>query len=313
MILVTGAGGFLGRHVVRALVEQGRKVRCFVHRPEQAELFNGMSVDVADGDVTNVDTLSEAMRGCSTIIHLVGIIVQHHNSTFEKIHFKGTAVVIEAARRNKINRVIFVSGMGASADVPSRYLRSKWQAEEALRSSNLDFIILRPSIIFGPDDSFVKDFERDIRRAPFIPMPGGGKTKIQPVWVDDVAAIIAECAGREELGRRDFDVGGAQELSMKEAVSAIMKASGLRRPLISIPYWMAVLPAFFLELIMTSPPLTREKLLMLRHDAFTCDVTPIIKEFKVDLISCPSFRDKFDGASLSPGISIEPVYVNIFT
>ncbi|GAB4313665.1 MAG: complex I NDUFA9 subunit family protein [Candidatus Sumerlaeia bacterium] len=287
MIAITGAGGFIGRHVVRALAGGRCQVRALGRDvgKTKAALAGVEGVEVVEGDVTDVESLSAAFRGCEQVIHLVGIILARHGASFEKIHIKGTANVIEAARHNRIERMILVSGMGAGPKARSRYGRSKWQAEEALRSSGLDYAIVRPSVVFGPDDHFVSDFVRLLGWAPLLVMPGGGRTLLQPVWVEDLAAIIVQLAGRERLGGIEVAVGGAQALSLKKAVRAIMAAVGRRRPLLGLPFWLARWVAFLCEAIMRRPPLTRDQVLMLQEGRFTCDVAPLIEQFGVDLMS----------------------------
>lgn len=287
MIIVTGAGGFIGRHVVRALAGRGRQVRAMVRRGKKSEdQFAGLEgIEVVEGDVTDVESLAAAMRGGAQVIHLVGIIQQSAGASFEKIHFKGTANVIEAARQCKIERVIFMSGLGAGAKARSRYGRSKWQAEEALRASGLDFAILRPSMVFGPDDHFVTKFAELARWAPMIALPGGGHTRLQPVWVDDLAEITAQVAARDKLGGEVIKIGGAQEITLKGAVRAIMKAVGRRRPLVSLPVWVMKPAAYACEKLFKRPPITRDQLAMLLDGGYTCEVPPLIEQFGVDLMS----------------------------
>lgn len=295
MIVVTGAGGFIGRHVVRALAERGRQVRAMVYRRKKspglaattaAGLFDGLpGVEVVEANVTDVESLPMVMRGATQVIHLVGIILPAHGASFEKIHFKGTANVIEAARQAKVERIIFMSGLGAGAKARSRYGRSKWQAEEALRSSGMDFAIVRPSMVFGPGDHFVTRFLDLTKRAPLIALPGGGHTRMQPVWAADLAAIVAQLAERESLGGAMVQVGGSQELTLKQAIRAILAAAGRKRPLVSLPYWLMNGIAYACEKTLRHPPVTRDQVAMLRQDSYTCDITPLVEEFGIDLLS----------------------------
>src|SRR3989304_8264423 len=168
MILITGSTGFVGRNIVKKAKEKGLKLKCLVRSPERARSVLGDNIEFAQGDVLNSNSLDKAMEGVEAIIHLVGIIVETKGASFENVHYHGTVNVVEAAKKAGVKRYLHMSALGTRADAESRYHKTKWQAEENVRNSGLDWTIFRPSVIFGSEDEFINMFIRMIKLSPII-------------------------------------------------------------------------------------------------------------------------------------------------
>ncbi|MGR3309139.1 MAG: SDR family oxidoreductase, partial [Candidatus Brocadiales bacterium] len=197
MILVTGGTGFVGRNIVRKLIQSNQDVRCLVRKTSNLSILDALKVEHSEGDITQPKTLLKATEGIDTVIHLVGIIREGRNATFEKIHAEGTANVVEASKKGGVKKFVHMSALGAGPEAISRYHKTKWQGEEAVRASGLDYVIFRPSIICGGDDEFVNMFAKMIRQTVLtrmMPVIGSGKYKMQPIYVGDVAHCFVKAA-----------------------------------------------------------------------------------------------------------------------
>src|SRR5258706_6354744 len=190
-VFITGGTGFVGREIVRRLYAHGDSVRLLVRNPLSPtvrQLVPHYAHELKTGDVQDAETLRAAIEGCDAVIHLVGIIREVGTQTFENVHARGTQNVIAAAQRAGVKRFVYMSALGTRANAVSRYHQTKWAAEEIVRGSGLDWTIFRPSIIYGPGDNFVNLFANLSRFSPVVPLVGGGRSKFQPVSVENVAA-----------------------------------------------------------------------------------------------------------------------------
>ena len=274
-VLVTGGTGFVGRSVVAALRREGCEVRILLRpgaRSGTRHRLSSEGVEVFCGDVLHPATLLPAMAGVDAVVHLVGIISEGGGATFERLHVDATRCVLESARRCGVRKYVHMSALGTRENAVARYHRTKWEAEELVRSSGLGGIIFRPSLIFGPEDHFVNLFASIARRSPFVPMMGPGANLMQPVDVAMVATCFARAALGQGGGGRTYDLCGMERLEFREVLAAILAAMGCRgRRIISIPWRMAGFMArcselLFAGLLRCPPPLNRDQLLMLRED-----------------------------------------------
>ncbi|HET7691606.1 MAG TPA: SDR family NAD(P)-dependent oxidoreductase, partial [Gemmatimonadota bacterium] len=185
MILVTGATGFIGSEILRRASKRGWRVRGLARHPDRAEELGRLPhVELFRGDVTEPDDLDEAMESVTAVIHLVGIIAPSRGQTFDAVHVGGTQAVLEAAARAGVQRYVHMSALGApEARDATDYFRTKWEAEEAVRESGRSATIFRPSIVFGRDSDLFRPLARAVRLSPAIPLPGGGRQRLQPAWV----------------------------------------------------------------------------------------------------------------------------------
>ncbi len=277
-VLLTGATGFVGGNVLAELRAKGHEAICLV-RPESAD----PGATVVRGDIRDPETLKD-LPAVDAVLHLVGIIQEHKENTFERVHVDGTRNLLDAAKRIGAKKFVHMSALGARADGKSRYHRTKGVAEEAVRSSGLAHTILRPSIIFGREASgrhneFVRQMLDLHGKVMWIwtPVAGSGRSKMQPVWVGDVARFFVDALTRPQMENRSFDLGGPDAFPFQEIQDLLCRHQfGKVKWHIHFPLWYMKCLAFFMELALSRPPVTRDQLKMVPEDN-TCDMGPALE------------------------------------
>src|SRR5216684_4867825 len=279
-VLLTGATGFVGGHLLRRLISDGHTVRALV-REGGAKLSSPPGVETVVGDVVENIGLDEGMKGCDAVIHLVGIIAETRGATFERVHHLGTRNVVEAAKRSGIGRFIQMSALGARADGVAEYQVSKWKGEEAVRQSGIPFCILRPSLIFGPGDGFVTQMLDVMRKAVLVrPVPGDGRPKFRPILIDDVAGCFSKALTTPAATGNTIDLGGGEELTLNEVLAEIAAWAGIRKPALHVPMPIMMTVAAVAQNVLARPPVTTGQLRMLREGS-TCDPQPMMRIFSM--------------------------------
>jgi NADH dehydrogenase len=227
-VFVTGGTGFVGKHVVRALLAQGFLVRCLVRPGSEGDLRGFESIDRVPGDVLQPDRLAPSLEGCAALLHLVGIIRERRGRgiTFERLHTQATRNMVALARAAGIKRYVQMSALGTRPDARARYHRTKWEAEEAVRASDLDWTILRPSVIFGRGDDFVSMLGRMVKRLPLVPVLGDGRYRLQPIPVEQVAEGFARVLRTPASVRQTYDVAGPVPYTFVDLLDEIGRALG---------------------------------------------------------------------------------------
>jgi uncharacterized protein YbjT (DUF2867 family) len=267
MIVVTGASGYVGSHIVRRLVETGKPVRAFVRSRQSAQKegrLKGLDVDWAEGNVTRPETLSPAIEGASAIIHTVAIAIEKGGRTYEEINYQGTVNVVEATRAAGVQRLINISQLGADSSLPYRFLASKGKAQEYVAASDLDWTAFRPSVIWGPEDEFANTFARLVPFSPIIfPIVGGEEAKFQPVWVEDLVTCIAKALDEPGTIRKEYEVGGPEVLTLEEIERRTLKAVGAQRRMVHFPMPVLRVVVTLMEALLPAPPVTRSLLELL--------------------------------------------------
>ena len=281
-VFVTGGTGFVGKYLVMGLLEKGYQVRCLVRKLMKARRSLPGDVELVGGDVTQSGRLAQAISGCKAVIHLVGIIVEKKNSTFEDVHILGTFNVVEATKQAGVKRYLHMSALGSRPDAASRYHLTKYAAEQHVRLSGLDYTIFRPSVIFGPSDRFVNLLAHFIRFSPVVMIIGDGKAKIQPVAVGDVVQCFIAALKNDQTRGKAYNLGGPRALSFEEMVDTILQVMGRRRIKMHLPIrWVEGLVHLFGKGLPVAP-LTQDQLIMLQEDN-TCEVEGVIADFGIRL------------------------------
>jgi len=269
LIAVTGATGFVGRHVAAVLAGRGHRVRALARRPAQARRRLGPAAELVPGHLGDGAALAALVRGADAVIHLVGIIVEAGSATFREVHVEGTRRALAAARDAAVRRFVHMSAVGAR-DQPgaTRYHRTKWQAEELVRASQLSHAIFRPSIISGPESAPIQAIARLHRWSPVVPVFGDGRFPTQPVWIEDVALAFARAAEDAAIVGA-FELGGPAVVTYEELLLTIGRASGHPRPLVHLPLGLARAVAAAFDLLGPAAPLTSDQLQMLVEGSAT--------------------------------------------
>ena len=264
MILVTGATGFVGGHVVHALRADDRGVRALIRDRRKAERLQSWGCEVAEGDVTRPETLAAATAGCDTVVHLVAIR-QGRAEEFQRVMVDGTRNLLTAAREAGVRRFVHMSALGVSEEtrhlVP--YYGAKWDMEQDVKAAGIPHVIFRPSFIFAKDGGILPTFAKLAKLTPVTPIPGSGKQRIQPIWADDVGAYFSKAVDLEAAAGRTFELGGPDAVSWNEFWERLKHVRGIRRPSLHVPMSLMRMNALLTERLPGNIPLTRDLLKML--------------------------------------------------
>jgi uncharacterized protein YbjT (DUF2867 family) len=267
-IFIAGGTGFVGGHLIQKLLGRGHKLRTLTHRSRQVT----EETEHINGDVTRPETYEEAVRGCDAVINLVGIIREFPSRgiTFEKLHLQATANLLEAAARNGVRRYLQMSALGTRPDAVSNYHKTKWRAEELVRSSGLEWTIFRPSLVFGPGDAFVNMLAAQLRLAPMMPVIGSGSYRLQPIHADDVARCFALALEMPGTIGHTYELCGNDRLSYEKLLDEIADAMGRSKPF--KPHAPLGLMKRIIPMLQNIPqfPITMDQLQMLLEESI-CD------------------------------------------
>jgi uncharacterized protein YbjT (DUF2867 family) len=271
VVVVFGGSGFVGRHAVQALAREGWRVRAAVRRPDLAGHLQPMGavgqIQPVQANLRYPDSVRRAVEGATAVVNLVGILAKAGPQTFDALHVAGARAVANAARDAGVATRVHVSALGAGRRAKSSYARTKAAGEDAVRQDFPGAVILRPSLVFGPQDQLFNRFANMARVSPFLPLIGGGRTMLQPVSADNVGlAIAAACAGRCVPGTT-YELGGPEVVTFRQLLDKTLEWSGRKRHYLRIPFWAAKLGA-----LLTVPlpnglrPLTVDQVRMLQSD-----------------------------------------------
>ena len=275
---VFGGTGFLGRYVVRALANRGYRIRAGSRRPDLANYLQPMGrvgqIQPVQTNLRYPSSLPAALRDAEVAVNLVGVLTESGRQNFEAVHVFGARTAAKAAKEAGVRRFVQVSAIGADREAESVYARSKGRAEDAVRDIFPDAVILRPSVLFGPEDDFFNRFAALARMAPALPLIGGGRTRFQPAYVGDVAEAVAKAAEGNADPGATYELGGPEIKSFKDILEYICAVTGRHRMLLPIPFVLARYPAaatetldslamgLFPKMFLT----TRDQLKLLEHD-----------------------------------------------
>jgi NADH dehydrogenase len=253
LVTVFGGSGFVGRHVVRALVKRGYRVRVAVRRPDLAGFLQPLGtvgqIHAVQANLRYPDSVAAAIKGADAVVNLVGILHESGRQSFAGVHANGARAVAQACAALGVPRLVQISAIGANTDSKSSYGRSKAEGEAAVLALVPGAVVLRPSIMFGPEDGFFNRFASLARMLPVLPLVGGGETKFQPAFVGDVAEAIALAVDGAVAGGRIYELGGPEVKSFRELVAYICEVTGRKRLLVSLPFPLARLQARIIEIV----------------------------------------------------------------
>jgi NADH dehydrogenase len=271
LVTVFGGSGFVGRHAVRALAADGWRVRAAVRRPDLAGHLQPMGavgqIHAVQANVRFADSVRRAVEGADAVVNLVGILAKSGAQTFEAVHVAGARAIAAAARAAGAKTLVHVSAIGADKKARANYARTKAAGEDAVRQDFADAAILRPSLVFGPEDQLFNRFAAMARFSPFLPLIGGGKTRFQPVYVGDVAAAIAAVSAGKVKLRTIYELGGPEVVTFRELLDRTLAWSGRGRFYLRLPFWLAKLGALAtLPLPNSLRPLTVDQVRLLQSD-----------------------------------------------
>ena len=267
LVVVFGGSGFVGRHIVRALAKRGYRIRVPVRRPDLAghlqPLGNVGQIQPVQANVRMRWSVDRAVQGADHVINLVAILHESGRQKFNTVHDFGARAVAEAARSVGAG-LTHISALGADLNAESDYARTKALGEKAVLETIPDAVIFRPSINFGPEDSFFNRFADMARYSPVLPLIGGGQTKFQPVYVGDVAEAVARSVEGKIKGGQVYELGGPQVLTFEQCMEELLTVIERKRLLVPVPWWVANLQASVLGLL-PNPLLTKDQVLQLRE------------------------------------------------
>jgi NADH dehydrogenase len=268
-VTVFGGSGFIGRHIVRRLAQKGAVVRVAVRDPEGALFLKPMGgvgqVVPAYADVRDARSVAAAVDGADAVVNAVSLFAARGRLTHEAIHVEGAARLAQAAAEAGVARFVHLSGLGADAEAGDRYIAARGKGDAAVSKAFARASVLRPSVVFGPDDKFFTTLARIARMPVAMPVFGGGKAKVQPVFVGDVAEAAMRCLERPEAAGRMYHLGGPRVYTYREIARLVLAETGFKRPIVSVPFFAARLAATFMK-ILPHPPITREMLALMAAD-----------------------------------------------
>lgn len=271
---VFGGSGFLGRHIVRSLARDGYRIRIAVRRPTLAYRLPVMGdvgqIEIVQANVRDEDSVARAVEGAHSCVNCVGILYPKGRQTFEALHDEGAGRVARTARKAGVERLVHLSAIGAVADSPAAYGRTKAAGEAAVRAAFPAASILRPSVVFGPEDEFFNRFATMASQAPALPLIGGGKTRFQPVFVSDVASAVTQALAEPKSAGTKFELGGPAIYSFEELMRLMLAVIERKKPLVPISFGAARMIGGLGDLIARispfAPPLTTDQVELLRTD-----------------------------------------------
>jgi uncharacterized protein YbjT (DUF2867 family) len=272
LVTVFGGSGFVGAQAVRQLAKAGWRIRVAVRNPGQAyamRLHGDVGqIDVVQANIRNEASIRRALEGATAAVNLVGVLYETGRQGFQAVHGMGARNVAEAARAEGVTQLVQMSALGADIDSPSKYARTKAEGELAARDAFPGAVVVRPSIVFGPEDKFFNKFASMAQISPVLPLIGGGHTRFQPVFVGDVGKALARIAGDAAAAGQTYELGGPAAFSFRELMELMLAETGQKRLLLPIPFPVASVLGAAGELakFVMPPPITSDQVLLLKAD-----------------------------------------------
>ena len=300
-VTVFGGSGFVGRAIVRALAQEGLQVRIAVRRIELAESIKTAG-DVGQITVmrTNLrvpQSVAAAIAGSDAVINASGIPFQRGRQRYRTVHVAGARAIADAAQAAGVERLVHISGIGAEhRSSTNRYIQSKIEGEDAIIAGFPTATILRPSVVFGPDDAMFNRMARIAATAPFVPVVGGGTARVQPVFVGDVGAAAVAVLARPETAKKVFELGGPRVYTYREIAALVLREIDRDKPIVSVPAFLMKIAGFFAEFLPV-PPITADQVELLTQDNIARPGAPGLADLGIAATAAevilPTYLDRF--------------------
>jgi uncharacterized protein YbjT (DUF2867 family) len=299
-VAVIGASGFIGRYVVKRLAARGIRVAAVVRNVEAAKFLQPMG-DVGQiarlgANILDDARLAAAIAGADTVINLAGILYESGRQRFAAVHASAPGRLGALAKAAGVRHLVHISAIGADSGSPAAYARTKAEGEQALRASFPEAVILRPSVVFGPEDDFFNRFAALAQFSPVLPLIGGGKTRFQPVYVEDVADAVMAALDTPGSAGRTYELGGPRIYTFKALMELVLTETRRKRLLVPLPWALASLQAAVLEFLPT-PPLTRDQVKLLRRDNIVGPAARTLADLGIGATAVeavlPSYMDRY--------------------
>ena len=296
IIGIFGGGGFIGKHLMRQLTKLDYRIKVATRNPYlkgylkplgdpgQVELFKTNIFDESD--------LRHFLRNCDFAINLVGILYETRKQKFEKIHAHFPYMLANLCNEIGLKKLVHISALGIKKGTNSKYMQSKLQGEKNIASLFKPSVILRPSIVFGPEDKFFNTFASLAQFSPVLPLIGGGKTKFAPIYVGDVAKAIVKALELNNSEPKIYELGGPKNYSFKELMEILLQEIKKKRLLIPIPFWSGKISSYIFQM-MPKPLLTPDQVEMLKYDNIVSGNYPLLKDFGISGTSIPTILPKY--------------------
>jgi NADH dehydrogenase len=283
MILITGAAGYIGQHLVSRLVDQGERPRCLVRDISRAaSILPADKVELVQGDTTQPASLEAAVQGVDTIVHAAFITADHKQSagnSYEETNVQGTANLIKAAKKAGVKRIIEISGLGTRPDKPGSYMQGRYLAEKMLKDSGLGWTIIQPSVLFGKGAPFIKGLSELISSTPVVPLIGGGSILFQPIYVEDVVTVIIKTLeDPAHTTGKTFTIGGPDYYSFTQVIDELLRAMRKTRIKAPAPTVLVGVGAAVMEAVLPKPPLTTAAMTLFSFNN-TTDLNSVERDF----------------------------------
>jgi len=284
-VLVAGGTGFVGTAIVHALRARGLDVRVLARDPGRAGSLESIGVELVRGDLTDAESLAPAVEGCTHVVNLVAII-KGSPADFERVMTRGTAALIDTARRAGVIRFVQMSALGTTEETSTLvpYYRAKWAMERAVESSGLEYVLVRPSFVFGRTGGALPTFVKQVKLSPIVTVIGPGTQRLQPIWLEDVARFFATIVDDARAPGRTWELGGPDVVTWNDLYRAIADALGKKRTLVHVPFSLARTGARLTEWVPLAP-LTADQVTMLEAGDNVCSNSDATDTFDLELVS----------------------------
>lgn len=285
---ITGATGFVGSHLLKKIIEQNHDVKILVHE-KRNNSTRVQNVELCYGSVDDLKSLESFCDNLDVLYHLVGIIAETKTKTFDKTVAQGTKNIVKVAIEKNLKKIVYLSALGASEHALSKYHQTKFIAEQAVIGSQIEYVIFRPSILYGQGDGFISMLDKLIQYSPFVPVIGSGKYRMQPLYIDDLVAMMTKV---EHVKNEIIEVGGPEKLEYLQILDLLKKVLGKKRLNFFLPTMFMKFVASLLERIVKPAPITRDQLIMMELGS-TCDTLKMHKLFSIDPVSLEDGLQKY--------------------